>query len=106
MKAAVLRCDYDAGAVVPTARQRRALLRRAGFRVVWSRTTRSPGGHGWHVTLDVRPRPTPLMAVALQAILGSDAWREACNLSRVRVLGRMPARVRQHYNVLYAKVGP
>lgn len=100
---AVVRCDYDADTPIPPAATRRARLRRAGFRIVQSRRVRSPSGRGWHLFVDVTPRPrTPETVVALQAILGSDPWREACNLARARVLHRVPRAMRRHWNVLYA----
>lgn len=78
------------------------LLRRAGYRVVEHEVRRSPSGTGWHVVLTVRPRPkTPCEVVALQAICGSDPYREAMQMSRARWFGIMPRWTRDSWNVLY-----
>jgi hypothetical protein len=57
---------------------------RAGFVVMEFEHTGST--NGWHVKMRVHPRPDPVAAVALQAILGSDPLRESCNLQRARAL--------------------
>lgn len=79
-----------------------AKLKAAGYRLerMWER--RSPGGKGWHIGLTVRPRPTSVMeVVALQAILGSDPWRECRTLLRARCYHDTPTFARSWYNVLY-----
>lgn len=83
------------------------LLQRAGFVPIVLGQTRSPSGRGWHVELDVAPTPTPLEVVALQAILGSDRGREACNLHRARMIvgGRVRGWWAERWNVLYAERG-
>lgn len=58
-------------------------IERAGFELVDSYGHRSRTG--WHAWIMVDPAPSPVEAVALQAICGSDPAREACNLARVRV---------------------
>ena len=40
--------------------------------------------NGWHLKIRLDPTPSPIEAVALQAILGSDPLRESCNLQRAR----------------------
>ena len=78
------------------------LLSRAGYVPVWMSECRSPGGNGWHIVLELDPEPrTAEEVVALQAILGSDVNREACNLHRARVLWRVPKWARSWWNVLY-----
>lgn len=80
------------------------LLRRAGYRPLWLRQERSGSGKGWHLIVETKPEiKTPMEVVALQAILGSDPWREACNVQRVRNLDRVPRawRERDRWNVLY-----
>lgn len=79
-------------------------LRRAGYAMVWMSQRRSPGGRGWHIVCEVSPQP--LIAeevVALQACLGSDPAREACNLRRARLLRnpQVSAYWRERWNVLY-----
>lgn len=96
-----VRLDIDKGAPRPTLADLCGLCRRAGYRVVALSERRSPSGTGWHLTLDVSPRiGSQVEVVALQAILGSDVWREAATLSRVRV-ARGP-KERKWANVLYA----
>lgn len=100
-----LRLDYDAGDRVPSIGEVCWLLSRAGLRVRWMRQCRSPGGKGWHVTMQVSPRPRTCMeVVALQAVLGSDAKREACNTNRARMVDgkHVPRWWRSRWNVLYA----
>lgn len=77
------------------------LLRRAGYRPVTLMQTRSPSGRGWHVMCDIDPVPSELETVTLQAILGSDVAREACNLQRVRMLPKVSPYWQQRFNVLY-----
>jgi hypothetical protein len=82
-------------------------LDRAGFRLVRLLRRRSPSGAGVHLVARVRPRPeSAAVVVALQAILGSDGYREACNLRRARILHRMPKPLRRFWNQLYGRVGP
>lgn len=78
------------------------LLRRAGYRLRWFSETRSPSGTGWHC----EAATTPVIAsrqelVALQAILGSDVAREACNLQRARTYSNVSSYWRKRWNVLY-----
>lgn len=94
--------DVDKGMPVPTLGHLCLLLRRAGYRPVWVMQKRSRSGKGWHLVLRVSPLPrSPLEVVALQAILGSDVKREACNLQRARMLPKMPRWAHRMWNVLY-----
>lgn len=78
------------------------MLRRAGYERRYTVVRRSPGGKGWHVLLDVEPRPrTAMEVVALQAMLGSDPWREAMQIARARALPKCPGFMRDAWNVLY-----
>lgn len=102
----VVKLDVDAGRQRPTIGWLAYALRRAGYRIEWLAERRSPGGKGWHLWLKLKPRPrTPQEVVALQAILGSDIMREACNLRRANLYERVPAFMRDRWNVLYAKRG-
>lgn len=99
----ILRLDIDARRP-PTVERLTYLLRRACYRPVWISQRRSPGGKGWHVELQVKPSPQSAVEVAaLQAILGSDRAREACNLHRARMVDakKVPSYWRQTWNVLY-----
>lgn len=100
----VLKVDWDAHAdALPVVEVQRR-LRRAGFRVRWWREEFSPSGRGRHLTLCVTPRPRePAVVVALQACLGSDVYREACNVARVRLLPTLSAFWRARWNVFYTK---
>lgn len=99
----IIRVDVDGGEPIPLARLS-WLYRRAGFRIVWLSQTRSPGGKGWHLEVQVSPAPrSPTEVVALQCIAGSDIAREACNLNRARMVERrkVSAWWRNRWNVLY-----
>jgi hypothetical protein len=63
---------------------------------------RSPSGSGWHLVLTVVPEPqSPVEVVALQAILGSDPLREACNLHRANMFPTVSPFWQDRWNVLY-----
>lgn len=98
----LLKLDIDAGQPVPLLGTILKLLRRSGYRVGWLMQKRSRSGKGWHLVLATVPVPqTPMEVVALQAILGSDPAREACNVVRARVFPKVPQRYRSWWNVLY-----
>lgn len=99
---ATVRLDIDAGRPRPTVSQLTGLMRRAGYRIVALSERRSPGGKGWHLTLTLDPKPrTMVEVVALQAICGSDPWREAVTLYRSREA--WDAESRRLANVLYSR---
>jgi hypothetical protein len=102
----VIRIDVDHRRPLPLGRLA-WLVTRAGYRLRWMTQRRSPSGRGWHCEIQVTPNPTPLETVALQAILGSDRGREACNLSRARMVTgrRVPAWWASRWNVLYRERG-
>lgn len=98
----MLKIDVDEGAAFPNNRRIDHLLARAGYRRKTVVRRRSPSGKGWHVLLSVTPAPaSPLEVVALQAILGSDPLREACNLHRANLLQQVPPFWQDRWNVLY-----
>lgn len=98
---ALVKIDVDRADPLPLSIVRRRLAR-AGFRLVRWTQRRSPSGTGWHLVARVAPCPESApVVVALQAILGSDLDREACNLRRARVLDRMPVWARDFWNQLY-----
>lgn len=88
---------------MPSDRKIDRRLARAGYQRAWITRTRSPSGKGWHVVLAVSPQPTdPREVVALQAVLGSDPAREACNLFRAKQILANPDPVLVcGWNVLY-----
>lgn len=101
---AVLKIDADAGTPLRTIAELQGMLARAGKRLRALQQSRSRSGDGWHLRLWVTPPCRSLTEViALQAICGSDPYREANNLLRATRLGcvtpfwRRPAAV----NVLY-----
>lgn len=98
----MVKLDWDRGTVPPDVGTLTWLLGRAGFRPVALMQKRSPGGRGWHGWLIVRPVPSFVEIVALQAILGSDPSREACNLARAVLAPTLHARQRRRWNVTYA----
>lgn len=77
--------DYDGPA--PTFGDLARLLRIARLgRVKWTRYDRTR--RGWHVIIALAARLTPAETIAIQAIIGSDTWREAMNLARIRTRRR------------------
>lgn len=95
-----LKLDFDRHE--PSLSRLAQLLARAGY--VWTdlKLLRSPSGKGWHVIADLEPRPTtPMEVVALQAICGSDPWREAMQMYRARAFRKCPKWMRDAWNVLY-----
>lgn len=97
-----LKLDYDGGVDVPGRREIRRRLKRAGYRAVSIKWRKSPSGEGRHVVIQLQPHPgSALEMVALQAILGSDPYREASNLQRARSLGDVSEWWRGRWNVLY-----
>lgn len=79
------------------------LLRRAGYTVLREISYRSPSGEGWHLKFDVTPLPQhPYEVVALQAMLGSDPYREAMQMHRAKVFFISPQWMRNLWNVLYS----
>lgn len=99
-----LKLDYDSGMAVPDRREIRRRLKRAGYRAVSINWRKSPSGVGRHVVIQLMPRPgSALEMVALQAILGSDPYREASNLQRAKNLADVPEWWRERWNVLYKR---
>lgn len=100
----ILRLDIDAGQRRPSVQRVTTLLRRAGFRLVWWSEQRSPSRTGWHIEMAVTPAPrSAVLVTALQAILGSDPFRESCNCQRARLVDakRVAPYWRDRWNVLY-----
>jgi hypothetical protein len=94
-----LKLDYDGA--LPFNIAARIIARCALWRWPLAAVRFDRTAHGWHVLVDVRGRIAPPYIVAAQAILGSDAKREAFNLMRVRQLRQLPAFWRSRWNVLY-----
>lgn len=97
-----VKLDYD-GKPLPMD-ELRFRLRLAGYTIRRWTTRRSPGGKGWHREVWLDPEPdTPAIIVALQAVLGSDPRREACNIQRIRSLPNMDPfwQEEDRWNVLY-----
>jgi hypothetical protein len=100
----VLRLDWDAGVAPLTLSEIVARLRRAGYRPLALGQCPSPGRKGTHAWVVIQPGcRTPAQVVALQAILGSDPYREASNLFRAGKLAKVPAEQRKWWNVLYGR---
>ncbi len=77
----VTMCDYDRPNEKPMRRVWAVarMLKIKPLVIEWRRTRK-----GWHMLITWDAVFTPAETVALQAILGSDAFREAYNLARVR----------------------
>ena len=56
---------------------------------------------GWHVVIELSEWFSPLEVVAMQAVLGSDARREALNL--MRVLSEYGRLGEKRWNILYSR---
>jgi hypothetical protein len=99
---ALVKLDIDRGRKRPRLDTLVRKCERAGVRIRALSETRSPGGYGWHVVLQVSPRPrTPMEVVALEAVLGGDSWRSAMQVARARAFPRCPRFMRDAWNVLY-----
>lgn len=97
---ACLKLDIDRRRRVPDLFVIRRKCERAGYRVEGIAVRRSPSGRGWHVWVHVVPTPATLTeVVALQAICGSDPWREAATL--YRAMRAWDTESRRMANVLY-----
>ena len=104
--AALLKIDVDPGHEVYTLGHMRRLLDRAGYQIVERWKRRSGSGKGWHVYVMLdRAVSSPMEMVALQAVLGSDRYREACNVQRVRTIEHLSPDMRAYWeprwNVFY-----
>ena len=94
-----LKIDWD-DRTCPQSHRFARLLARAGYRLVGCAVRRSPSGRGWHVWLVTTPKPKSLQeVVALQAMCGSDPWREAMTLFRAN--HATTPKMREMANVLY-----
>lgn len=81
-----------------------AKLKRAGYKAAHFSWKRSPSNQGWHCIVKLDPEPSsPLEVVALQAILGSDSFREASNLFRAKQLPFVGQYWQKRWNVLYCR---
>lgn len=105
MGSRILKLDYDNGERL-TDGDIISRLARAGFRTVKVDARLSPSGKGYHVRVQVEPDiRTPMETVALQAICGSDPFREASNFKRARVLSKVAKWWQVRWNVLYRASG-
>lgn len=99
---ALVKIDIDKGMHRPTLYELQRTLARAGYSIAWMMEKCSKSLKGFHIVLSVNPRPrTAMEVVALQAILGSDPNREACNVLRARQWAHLPKFWRDRWNVLY-----
>jgi len=76
-------------------------LRRAGLIPAALGYKRSSSGK-WHLIIVLRRRLPDTMRVALQAALGSDRWRELCNIRSI-LFPPKPKPKGWQWNVLYEK---
>lgn len=95
--------DYDYPDKPPTIPSLYSFLRVLG--VSPKAVSYSPSKRGIHVTCIMGERLSRAELVALQAILGSDPWREILNLMRARQIRLhkkpLPKYWRQRWNILY-----
>lgn len=106
MQSGCLKIDVDPGQPLYDVEHMRRLLDRAGYRMLSRVKERSGSGKGWHVRVFIDPVPSSFMeVVALQAVLGSDRYREACNVQRVRTLAELTPEHKEYWskrwNVFY-----
>jgi hypothetical protein len=98
---AEVKIDWDSP-VEPDIAEMERLLARAGYTVDDTAMRKSPGGNGWHIILELKPRPTSAYeVVALQLLLGSDKNREAVQMHRAKAFRHVPRWMRDMWNVLY-----
>jgi hypothetical protein len=98
---AEVRVDWDLPEA-PDLDRMTALLERMDRKIGSVTVSKSPSGAGWHMRLRIVPRPeSPMEVVALQAILGSDPWRECMQFLRARMFESCPDHMQEHWNVLY-----
>jgi hypothetical protein len=104
---ALLKLDFDDAISAPNAYVIGGIIRRrlarAGYIVKDVLVNRSsPSGNGWHIVLEVTPRPKcPFEVVALETICGGDVNRQAMQMNRARAFLNAPAWMRDAWNVLY-----
>lgn len=106
IKMGPIKLDIDNRKRLPSRRKMVAKLRWAGYTMSDFTARRSPSGTGWHVMMRIEPEPTTAVeVVALQALLGSDPFREASNLNRARHVdaGTVTGYWRKRWNTLYTK---
>jgi hypothetical protein len=102
----ILFIDVDPGCPVYSKRHMSVLLARAGYKLVDRVVVRSKSKKGRHVAVLLdRQTSCNMETVALQAALGSDRYREVCNVGRVRTIATYrPALAKfwqDRWNVLY-----
>jgi hypothetical protein len=61
----------------------------------------SKSKRGWHVAVLLREKISPMVRVAMEAILGDDPMRAAMNFARARNEKLMPKFWKQRWNILY-----
>lgn len=87
----ILKIDVDAGERVLSVAEIQGRLARAGKKVRWLKQERSRSGQGWHISVCVSPPcDSFLELVVLQAVCGSDPYREANNLMRAKQVQNVP----------------
>jgi hypothetical protein len=86
----VTMCDYDRRVIHPMERVWRLsrLIQAVPLWVQFRRTAR-----GWHMVIEWDHAFSHAETVAIQAILGSDPYREAFNLARIRGIKNDPSHV-------------
>lgn len=96
--------DEDRGAKVITRKSIEAVLRILGIGHKSIAVERSTNGGRHYVVTLLEPLPDPVLAVAIQACMGSDLKRETLNLARARRFRDADA-IPATFNILYdAKV--
>jgi hypothetical protein len=79
--ACITMCDFDRRVIHPEQRVFK-LSRLIRVNPKWIELRRT--ARGWHMTIEWDCALSPVAQVAIQAILGSDPYREAFNLGRIR----------------------
>lgn len=98
--------DVDPGNPVYSKRHMGVLLNRAGYKLMDRVVLRSKSRKGRHVVVLLdRQTSCNMETVALQAALGSDRYRETCNVGRVRTISTYRPALGKYWqdrwNVLY-----
>ena len=98
--------DVDPGNTAYSKRHMARLLERAGYKLLDRVVLRSKSRKGRHIIVKLdRPTSCNMETVALQAALGSDRYRETCNVGRVRTIATYRPGLAKYWqdrwNVLY-----
>lgn len=98
----LIMCDYDRRRDFPRVQVMRALCNRLGLRMLWFRQDRTR--RGFHLLARFADALSPMEAIAIQLLFGSDPNREGLNFMRARSLAVFPSSFWQsRWNLLFER---